>query len=273
MTEFVECGAVPVDRLEIGLRRRDLHIVVRRHVEGPAAADAEIDAARIDQRLDLGLEQPGFRRRGGDHEVLRQAFALPQVEDGEALEERDRLRFLAGLSRPFLLVVGNEAVGIDDGGAVLALADIAAEAEGLAKRQPALGREAVLDHGTPEDQHVDPGVEPAGAGVLWHGERCLRRRRAPRLDPGHAAGLQLGDDLRGNFIVEARPVGTGPSVSGVSGHRGSPRRTPGASLPALNPSRKTRPHSHSRGVAGCPRRRGRPRRQARPQGKAFPQPI
>ena len=56
----------------------------------------------------------------------------------------------------------------------------------------------------------------------------------------------------------------------MSGHRGSPRRAPGASLPALNPSRKTRPHSHSRGVAGCPRRRGRPRRQARPQGKAFP---
>ena len=34
--------------------------------------------------------------------------------------------------------------------------------------------------------------------------------------------------------------------------------------------RKTRPHSHSRGVAGCPRRRSRQRRQARPQGKAFP---
>ena len=42
--------------------------------------------------------------------------------------------------------LGNEAIGIDEGGAVLALADIAAEAEGLAKRQPALGREALLDH-------------------------------------------------------------------------------------------------------------------------------
>ena len=136
---------MPVDRLEIGLRRRDLHIVVRGHVEGPAAADAEIDAGRFDQRLDLGLDQPGFRRRCGDHEILRQIFALRQVEDSEALEERDRLRFLAGLSRPFLLVVGNEAVGIDDGGAVLALADVAAETEGLAKGEPALDREAVLD--------------------------------------------------------------------------------------------------------------------------------
>ena len=45
VTELVERRAVPVDRLEIGLRRRDLHIVVRGHVEGAAAADAEIDAA------------------------------------------------------------------------------------------------------------------------------------------------------------------------------------------------------------------------------------
>ena len=27
MTKFMQRGAVPVDRLEIGLRRRDLHIV------------------------------------------------------------------------------------------------------------------------------------------------------------------------------------------------------------------------------------------------------
>ena len=39
----------------------------------------------------------------------------------------------------------------------------------------------------------------------------------------------------------------------MSGHRGSPRRAPRASLPAFNPSRKPRPHSASRGVAGCPR--------------------
>jgi hypothetical protein len=42
VTEFVQRGAVPVDRLEIGLRRRHLHIVVCRHVEGAAAADTEL---------------------------------------------------------------------------------------------------------------------------------------------------------------------------------------------------------------------------------------
>ena len=143
----------------------------------------------------LGSIRPGSRRRCGDREILRQAFALRQVEDGEALQERDRLRFLAGLARAFLLVVGNEAVGIDDGGAVLALADIAAERRAPGETSASPGREAVLDHRAPEDQHVDPGIVPAGGGVLRHGERRLRRRRSPGLDPGHAAGLQLGDDL------------------------------------------------------------------------------
>ena len=178
----------------------------------------------------LGSIRPGSGGGAATARSLGQALALRQVEDGEALQERDRLRFLAGLARPLLLVVGNEAVGIDDGGAVLALADIAAEDERLAEGQPALDREAVLDHGPPEDQHIDPGIVPAGGGVLRHGERRLRRRRAPGLDPGHAAGLQLGDDLGGDFVVEARPVGAGTSASGMSGHRGSPRRAPRASL-------------------------------------------
>ena len=45
MTEFVQRGAVPVDRLEIGLRRRDLHVVFGGSIEGAIAADAEVNAA------------------------------------------------------------------------------------------------------------------------------------------------------------------------------------------------------------------------------------
>jgi hypothetical protein len=52
---------------------------------------------------------------------------------------------------------------IDDGGAVLAVADIAVETEGLARREPALDREVVLGHRTPKDQNVHAGIEPAGA--------------------------------------------------------------------------------------------------------------
>ena len=55
-------------------------------------------------------------------------------------------------------LVGHEAVRIDDRGAVLALADIAAEAERLAESEPALAGKAALDDGAPEDQHVDPGI-------------------------------------------------------------------------------------------------------------------
>ena len=53
MAKLMEGGAVPVDRLEIGCRRRHLHEIARRAVEGPVAADAEIDAGRRDQRLGL----------------------------------------------------------------------------------------------------------------------------------------------------------------------------------------------------------------------------
>src|SRR3546814_9277205 len=113
----------------------------------------------------------------------------------------------------------------------------AAEPERLAEGQPALAGEATLDDGAPEDQDVDPGVAPLGRGTLRHGERRLGFRGAPRLYPGNAAGLQLGDDLVGDFLIEARPVVTGTGASGGSGHRGSPRRAPGASLPILNPSR------------------------------------
>jgi hypothetical protein len=149
----------------------------------------------------VGSIRPGFGGGGGNGEIFGQPFALRQVEDGEALQERDRLGFLAGLACPLL-----EGVGVDDGGAVLALADIASERQRLAKRNPALNRKSVLDHRSPEDQHIDAGIEPAGGGVLRHGERRLRRRRSPGLDPGHAAGLKLADDLAGDFVVEARPV-------------------------------------------------------------------
>ena len=75
----------------------------------------------------LGSIRPGSGGGAATARFFGQPFALRQVEDGEALQERDGLRFLAGLLRALLLVVGHEAVGIDDGGAVLTLADIAAE--------------------------------------------------------------------------------------------------------------------------------------------------
>ncbi len=242
-----------------------------RIVEGPLAADPKIHAGRADQRLGLRQNQIGFDRRRHRHHLVRQALALRGVEDGEALQERDGLRLLAGLRRAPAFVVRREAVGIDDGRAALAFADMTAEAERLAEGQPALASKAVLDDGAPQNEHVDPGVAPLGAGVPGQAERRLRRRRPPGLDPGRTAGLQLGDDLVGDFLIEARPVLAGAGASSVSGHRGSPRRALAEPLSTtLNPSRKTRPHSHSRGVAGCPRRWGCAGDRGAGQGEGVP---
>ena len=108
MTEFMQRGAVPIDRLEIGLRRRDLHIVFGRRVEGAIAADAKVDAGGLDQRFDRRLDQARrrWRRRGCD--LVGQILALVGVEDGKTLEERDGLRLFAGLGRAPLLVVGTK---------------------------------------------------------------------------------------------------------------------------------------------------------------------
>lgn len=73
---FVQVRAMPVDRHEIGLRRRDHNEVRSRRVEGPVSTDAEIDAARVDQRLDLRLDQPWRRKRRGRCDGVGQVLAL-----------------------------------------------------------------------------------------------------------------------------------------------------------------------------------------------------
>ena len=65
MSQFMAGRPVPIDRLEIGLRRRHLYEVVRRAVEGARAADAKIRAGGGDQRLGLRLDQ-AWRRWGRD---------------------------------------------------------------------------------------------------------------------------------------------------------------------------------------------------------------
>ena len=156
MSEFVQRGAVPVDWLEIGGRRRHLHIILRRDIEGATATDTELDACRLDQRLHAWLDRAGRWWRGDRRNLFRETIALVDVEDREALEEWNCLRFLAGLGCAFLLVIGNEAVSIDNGCAVLTLPDMAAHRQRLAEGEPTLSREAVLDDRAPEDQDVEP---------------------------------------------------------------------------------------------------------------------
>jgi hypothetical protein len=71
MPQLVQGRPVPVDRLEICLGRRHLHIVERRDIESAVPADAEVDAGRPDQGLDLRLDEAGRRRWSNNGDILR----------------------------------------------------------------------------------------------------------------------------------------------------------------------------------------------------------
>src|ERR1700741_5309974 len=95
MTELVERGSMPVDRLEIGLWWWDLHVVFDWCVERSTTAATKIDARGLDECFDRRLDQPWRRwgRRGCD--LIGQLVALVAVEYGKAFEEWKRLRFFA----------------------------------------------------------------------------------------------------------------------------------------------------------------------------------
>jgi hypothetical protein len=183
-------------------------------VERAIAADAEVSAGRSDQGLGVQQDKAPGNRCRSTRQFRRETFALVRIEHCESLNERDRIGLVSIALGPPAFLIGDKAVGIDDGGAVLALTDITAQAERLAEREPVLGAEPVLDHRVPEGQHIDPRVLALGRGILRHGERRFGRHGSPRLNPGHAAGLELGDDLVGDFLIQARPVPTGTSASG-----------------------------------------------------------
>ena len=81
MPDFVERGPVPVDRFEIGLRRRHLHEIVPRIVERPLATDPEIHAGCADQRLGLRQDEVGFVDRLDDiHNAKLRSLELQRID-------------------------------------------------------------------------------------------------------------------------------------------------------------------------------------------------
>ena len=56
---LMERRAVPNDRLEMGLRRRRLHVIRARHVEGKVATNAEVDAVALMSASTGGSISPG----------------------------------------------------------------------------------------------------------------------------------------------------------------------------------------------------------------------
>lgn len=213
MTEFMQRCAVPVDGFKIGLRRWDLYIVFGCDIECAISTNPKWNSAGLDQGVDRGFDEASRRWRRSGGNVVGQFLALIGVENGKAFEEWNRLRVFAGLSGASLFVIRHETISVDDCGAALSLAHVAAEREGLTKGEPTLTCKSVFDHGSSKDEDVDATVLPVGRRIFRHGERRFRRGRTPRLNPGHASGLKLGNDLVGNFAIEVRPVLAGARAS------------------------------------------------------------
>jgi hypothetical protein len=130
MGQLVQFRAKPVYRLKIGFLRRNLDEVVRRRIERHVAPDADVGASCGNDGFDMRQHlRPARQRRSIG--ISRNAVALLDMEDGEALEEADAPRLLAGGSRLIPLQLGKEGVGIDDHSAFFALANSAAEGERL----------------------------------------------------------------------------------------------------------------------------------------------
>jgi len=187
MAKLVKAGAVVVDRREERRLRRYLDEIGGGYIEGALAADADIGLGRRDQRFGRGDEVAlGADRRAGK-EMVRQTIALRDVEDGEALEERDGFRLVAVLAGARQFIPRHEAVGVADTRAALALADIAAQIQRLAKGEPMLMGEALLDDRAPQDQDIDPGIAPAVAAFSGRPKPALTRPtaapKAPALAP------------------------------------------------------------------------------------------
>ena len=172
-------------------------------------------SAGLDQGFDCGFDQARrrWRRSGGD--LVGQFFTLIGVENGKSLEEWNCLCFFAGLGGASSFVGGHEPVGVNDGGTAFTFADVTSKGERLAESEPTLAGKSAFDRGSPKDQDVYATVLPVSRRVFRHGQRRFGRGRTPGLDPGHPAGLKLGNNPVGDFVIEGRPVLTGARASSM----------------------------------------------------------
>ena len=240
MTELMENCPKPIDRLEICVDRGNLHIVETGMIERLAAADSNDGAGRRDDGVRRGNDRLGWRQsRCG---VSGQTFALVGVEQREAFEERDARGDVSGLAGPLALCIRGEAIGIDDGDAVLAFSHAAAGSQSLTKSEPAMpGEFAFRDRG-PKREDVDPRILSPGRCVAWNRERRRRGLRIPRLRPRHAAAFEIGDDAVSDVLIDVGAV--------VHSHGGGLLDGGRETLSPLHSVADPLPRSHSRRVAG-----------------------
>ena len=205
MAKLVKCRAIPVDGLMEERLRRHRDIVTGRRIKGLAATDAEVRPAVSDQAVGLGdrHQRPGQLRHMG--QLVRQPFTLIDIEDGEALEKRNRPCLAILLAGSLYLGLGDEPIRIADDAPLLALADMAASRLGLPIGQPALPGKAALNDRCPQDQDIDARVAPPGDGILRHGAGT--GAAVPWLHPGKMPRFQFRDDPGGDFAIDALTLG------------------------------------------------------------------
>jgi len=215
MGQFVQAGPVIIDLLEEGRLRWHLNIIERGHVEGAVAADMKIDTGCGDDRLGDGDDLPFGQRGRIIGQPFAQSFALGDIEDRKTLEKRNGLdlgrciavrRGSVPMESSVFRLLGNEPVGIDDGHALLALADATARLPGLPEGQPALRGPAMRDHRAPQNEDVDARIGPRGERVARQaGQGAAAVACPPWLHPGEASAFQLRDDPGGHLVIEVGP--------------------------------------------------------------------
>ncbi|SHM69906.1 hypothetical protein SAMN05518668_12016 [Sphingobium sp. YR657] len=201
-------------------------------------------------------------------QLFGQPLALVDVEDGKALEKRNRTCLAILLSGPLFFCLRDKAIGVTNDAPLLALADMATSRFGLPIGQPALAGKAALDHGVPQDQDIDARIAPPGDGVLRHGAGT--GTAVPWLHPGKMPRLQFRDDPGGDFAIDAltldvthvlSPATPAPAaeMAGVGGKEAHGRPVPMRRAAPAGPQRKRR----SRPSRLAARRHG-PRESRRP---------
>src|SRR5579883_1162395 len=128
MTEFMQRRPMPVNRLEIGLRRRDLHVVFGWCIECAMSTNPKRDARGLDQGFDRWFDQARRRRRSGG-DLVGQVLTLIGVENGKSFKEGNRLCFFAGLGRASFFVIRHETIRVNDSGAALPFTNVATKRE------------------------------------------------------------------------------------------------------------------------------------------------
>ena len=194
MAKFMEDRAVIVDLIVKRRLWRNANGVQSGNVTGNLAANLKAGTCCSNQGLGAGNNLALLVWWGSWRNLLRQTITLRNIEHRIAFEKRDGLRVATLLACPFLFVFRNEAIGITDGPALLALADTAAKFKRLFECEPTLRGIAAPDHRMPQEKNIDAGIGLGCSGIARQSKASTPLPITPRLNPWHDALFKLGNN-------------------------------------------------------------------------------